>query len=161
VGALLALGMYLMPLCPLIPFQERDNLVSGWRELAAHVQRLREQSDAGEPKPLVVGWGYKTASELAFYLPDHPETQSDGALGGSGLAYDFWLNRVSSGTDMIIVSDARQPLHDAPERLKTRCDEARMLPPVTVHRGERPVTTFQLWYCQRRQLTPGALEAGT
>ncbi len=161
VGALLALGMYLMPLWPLIPFQERDNLVSGWRELATHVKRFREQSGAGEPEPLVVGWGYKTASELAFYLPGHPETQSNAALGGSGLAYDFWLDRVRGGTDAIVVSDARQPLRDAPERLKPHCDEVRELPPVTVHRGERPVTTFQLWYCQRWQLTPRASGAGT
>ncbi|MFL5358686.1 glycosyltransferase family 39 protein [Archangium sp.] len=171
-GALLVVGMYLMPLCPFIPFSERDNLVSGWKELAGHVQRFREQAKARTPEPLVVGWGYKTASELAFYLPGHPETQSDGALGSPGLAYDFWLDRVHDGTDAIIVSDARQPLHDAPAHLQTHCEGVRELPPVTVHRGERPVTTYQLWYCQRwhlserapepsRGLTPGEPAAGT
>jgi 4-amino-4-deoxy-L-arabinose transferase-like glycosyltransferase len=167
VGAVLVLGMYLMPLCPFIPFQERDNLVSGWRELASHVQRYREQ--AGEPEPLVVGWGYKTASELAFYLPRHPETQSDPALGSEGLAYDFWLDRVDSGgTDALVVSDERQPLRDAAVRLQAHCEQVRELPPVTVHRGERPVTTFRLWDCRGwhlperpRGVTPGAPGAGT
>jgi hypothetical protein len=152
-GAVLMTGMYLMPLCPFIPFRERDNLVSGWRELAGRVQRYREA--AGTQEPLVVGWGYKTASELAFYLPGRPETQSDPVLGGAGLAYDFWLNRVHPGTDAIIVSDARQPLPEAPRRLRASCDEVHALPPVEVHRGTHVVTTFKLWYCRRWHLPEG------
>lgn len=173
-GALLMGGMYLMPLCPFIPFSERDNLVSGWKELAGHVQRFRAPAGATGAEPLVVGWGYKTASELAFYLPGRPETQSDLALGSPGLEYDFWMDRVRDGTDAIVVSDARQPLHDAAARLEAHCEGTRELPPVTVHRGERPVTTYQLWYCQRWHreersepsrgltgLTPGAPGAGS
>ncbi|KFE62782.1 glycosyltransferase family 39 protein [Hyalangium minutum] len=158
VGALLVLGMYLMPLWPLIPFRERDNLVSGWRELASHVQRFREQAGSEGTQPLVVGWSYKTASELAFYLPDHPETQSDTALGGPGLAYDFWIDRVGRGQDAIVVADARQPLRDAATRLPAHCGAVRELPPVTVHRGERAVTTFHLWYCSQWHLTGQAAE---
>jgi hypothetical protein len=142
-------GMYLMPVWPLIPFHERDNLVNGWRELALHVQSHREQLGAGAAQPLVIGWGYKTASELAFYLPDHPETQSDSALGRPGLEYDFWLDRVSPGTDAIVVSDDRQPLRDAPTRLQPYCAQVRELSSVTVHRGPRTVTTFRLWYCRQ------------
>ncbi|QSQ24178.1 glycosyltransferase family 39 protein [Pyxidicoccus parkwayensis] len=152
-GAVLMTGMYLMPLCPFIPFRERDNLVSGWRELAAQVQHYREA--AGTPAPLVVGWGYKTASELAFYLPDRPETQSDPVLGGAGLAYDYWLDRVHPGTDAIIVSDARQPLPEAAQRLRASCDGTRELPPVEVHRGTHVVTTFKLWHCRRWHLPEG------
>lgn len=151
-GAVLMTGMYLMPLCPFIPFRERDNLVSGWRELAASVQRYREAG--GTQPPLVVGWGYKTASELAFYLPGRPETQSDPILGGAGLAYDYWLDRVRPGTDAIIVSDARQPLPEAPRRLRASCDAVRELAPVEVHRGPHVVTTFKLWSCRRWHL-PG------
>ncbi|WP_158623423.1 glycosyltransferase family 39 protein [Corallococcus sp. CA053C] len=146
VGAVLMTGMYLMPLCPWIPFRERDNLVSGWRELAEAVQHHREAT--GTPAPMVVGWGYKTASELAFYLPDHPETQSDSALGGAGLAYGFWMDRTRPGVDALVVADARQPLRDAASRLREHCESVRELPPVTVHRGLHPVTTFQLWSCQ-------------
>ncbi len=152
VGAALMLGMYLMPLCPWIPFRERDNLVSGWRELANAVQRHREA--AGVPAPMVVGWGYKTASELAWYLPDHPETQSDSALGGDGLAYGFWLDRVRPGADALIVADQRQPLRDVPARLRAHCAAVRELPSVTVHRGDRTVTTFRLWSCPRWHARP-------
>ncbi len=152
LGAVLMVGMYLMPLCPWIPFRERDNLVSGWRELADAVQQHRMA--AGTSAPMVVGWGYKTASELAYYLPDHPETQSDSALGGEGLAYDFWMDRVHPGVDAIIVVDARQPLKDSATRLDKHCESVRELPPVTVHRGSRTVTSFKLWYCHRWQGRP-------
>jgi 4-amino-4-deoxy-L-arabinose transferase-like glycosyltransferase len=153
VGAVLMTGMYLMPLCPWIPFRERDNLVNGWRQLAEAVQRHREA--AGTPAPLVVGWGYKTASELAYYLPGRPETQSDSALGGDGLAYGFWLDRVRPGSDALIVADLRQPLRDAAVRLAAHCAVVRELPSVTVHRGVRPVTTFKIWSCQRWHARPG------
>ena len=160
-GGVLALGLYLMPLGSFIPFPEKDNLVSGWRELAAHVRRLRESRGRSAQSPLVIGWGYKTASQLAFYLPEHPETQSDGALGGSGLAYDFWLDRVRGlGTDAIVVSDARQPLRDAEMRLRAHCDAVHPLEPVTVHRGSRPVTTFHLWDCERWRLVRRAGAGG-
>lgn len=152
-GGVLVLGMYLMPLCPFIPFQEKDNLINGWRDLAAHVQTYRERLGTPGRAPLIIGWGYKAASELAFYLPGQPETQSDAAVGGSGLAYDFWMDRVRGlDTDAIVVSDARQPLRKAETRLRTHCDEVRALEPVTVYRGPRPVTTFALWYCKRWHL---------
>ncbi|GMU07326.1 glycosyltransferase family 39 protein [Corallococcus caeni] len=156
VGAVLMVGMYLMPLCPWIPFRERDNLVSGWRELAEAVQRHREA--AGLPAPGVVGWGYKTASELAFYLPDRPETRSDAALGGRGLAYDFWPDPAAPGGDAIIVADQRQPLRDAATRLGAHCAAVVELPSVTVHRGPRTVTTFSLWSCQHAR-TPRQVAA--
>ncbi|MBM7114975.1 glycosyltransferase family 39 protein [Archangium primigenium] len=146
-GALLVLGMYLMPLWPAIPFKEKDNLVSGWRQLAEHVQDWRQRVARPGSPPLVVGWGYKTASELAFYLPDRPETQSDPALGGTGLAYDFWWDRVGPHADALVVVDDRQPMRDEATRLAAHCGEVRALPPVTVRRGERPVTTYRLWHC--------------
>ena len=36
----------------------------------------------------------------------------------------------------------------AAERLAGHCDRVEPLPPVSVSRGERRVTTFQLWHCQ-------------
>ena len=148
-GGLLVVGLYLMPVWPAIPFKEKDNLVTGWRQLATHVQAQRERvTPPGAPPPLVVGWGYKTASELAFYLPDQPQTQSDPALGAPGLAYDFWWESIGRHADALVVMDERQPLRDAAERLAGHCDRVEPLPPVSVSRGERRVTTFQLWHCQ-------------
>ncbi|MBF5045933.1 MULTISPECIES: glycosyltransferase family 39 protein [Myxococcaceae] len=153
-GALLTLGMYLMPLVPAVPFHERDNLVSGWRQLAAGVAA---QQRPGEPAPLVIGWGYKTASELAFYLPGQPLTDSDGALGGAGLAYDGWQPQGAEPRTALVVADERQPLHDALARLQPHCARVEPLAPVDTFRGEHPVTRYQLWRCEGWRRAPGAV----
>ncbi|PTL81746.1 glycosyltransferase family 39 protein [Vitiosangium sp. GDMCC 1.1324] len=155
----LMLGMYLIPLVPQVPFSGRDALTNGWRELASAVEthRARITSSAGH-EPLVVGWGYKTASELAFYLPGQPETQSDGVLGEAGLQYDYWLgSEALNGRDLLVVSDRRQPLHNGQERLSERCASVEALGEVTVHRGASTVTTFDLWHCRepRQPLAAG------
>ncbi len=75
-------------------------------------------------------------------------------LGGDGLAYGFWLDRVHPGADALIVADQRQPLRDAAVRLEAHCAAVRELPPVTVHRGDRPVTTFRMWSCRRWHARP-------
>lgn len=159
-GGALTLAMYLMPLVPGIPFSNRDALTNGWRELASAVEdtRARLAREEGTP-PVVVGWAYKTASELAFYLPDRPETQSDGVLGGGGLQYDYWLvPEALEGRNLLVVSDRRQPLHDARARLTEQCEGVKPLGEVPVHRGSNPVTTFDLWYCRglHARRTPAA-----
>lgn len=135
---------HLAPLVPALPFPPRADTVSGWRELSAAVERAR--TSAGMRDPLVIGWGYKTASELAFYLPGRPETQSSGVLGGKGLAFDYWPDGALS-RDALVVADDRQPLRDPEARLADHCTSFAALEPVTVHRGSRPVTTFRLWRC--------------
>ena len=161
-GALLTLGMYLMPLVPAVPFHERDNLVSGWHELAAGVAA---QQPPGEPAPLVIGWGYKTASELAFYLPGQPLTDSEDALGGAGLAYDGWRPQGAEPRTALVVADDRQPLHEALARLQPHCAHVEALAPVDTFRGEHPVTRYQLWRCEgwsrapRAALPPGPVVA--
>ncbi|WPB80598.1 glycosyltransferase family 39 protein [Archangium violaceum] len=147
----LMLGMYLVPLVPQVPFPGRDALTNGWRELASAVEIHRARLTASQGHaPLVVGWGYKTASELAFYLPGQPETQSDRLLGGAGLQYDYWLeSEMLNGRDLLVVSDRRQPLPGGQERLSAHCASVESLGEVTVHRGSNAVTTFDLWHCRQ------------
>ena len=59
-------------------------------------------------KPFICGYEYKTASELRFYLPGHPETVSNNVVGEKGLAYDFWSDPDTLiGRDCIFVFDSR------------------------------------------------------
>jgi dolichol-phosphate mannosyltransferase len=69
----------------------------GWRELGRQVSALaydvRRRTGA---EPLVVGMDrYATASELAFYAPDHvrsvAQTTASHLFGGSGLMYEQWF----------------------------------------------------------------------
>jgi 4-amino-4-deoxy-L-arabinose transferase-like glycosyltransferase len=144
-GAALTIGAHLVPLTDRVPFPARDDLVAGWRELASAVARSR--AVGGGPEPLVVGWDYKTASELAFYLPGRPRTQSSGILGEPGLAYDTWLDEVTPG-DLLMVADRRRPMGSVVGRLRAHCASVQTLAPVTVYRGASRVTTFDLWRCR-------------
>ncbi len=145
---------HLLPLVPSLPFPARGDTVNGWREVAAAVDTARAR--AGGAAPLVIGWEYKTASELAFYLRGRPETQSSGALGGKGLQYDRWLGGERT-RDALVVADDRDPMRDAGVRLSAHCVDHEELDPVTVHRGSEPVTTFRMWRCTGWKGAPGGL----
>ena len=147
MGAVLTGLAHALPLVPALPFPARDDLTSGWRELAASVDRERARPDE-HGEPLVIAWGYKAASELAFYLRGQPETQSDSALSAAGRAYDQWLPGEFHHHDAIIVIDRRRQPGDADDRLARHCAKLAPLPAVTVHRGSTAVTTFRMWRCE-------------
>lgn len=73
---------------PLVPLER----LYGASELAAEVGKVREQvrSELGQ-EPLIIAKTYLPASQLAFYLPDHPTTYCAASyLGGRRTTYDFW-----------------------------------------------------------------------
>ncbi len=56
------------------PDVDLSNTAYGWREMARHVQTLREKaSQKGRPL-FLAGNGYQFPALMAFYLPDHPQT---------------------------------------------------------------------------------------
>jgi 4-amino-4-deoxy-L-arabinose transferase-like glycosyltransferase len=155
VGLALLATIYVhaAPLTNLLPFPPSQDPSAGWRELAARV--AAEQAKIEGPS-FVIGCYYKTASELAYYLPGRPETYSTNALDDEGLQYDFWLDkRVLQGRQAIVVLDQR----DWKWCLKRGeiCSPLEPLEPLTVRRPLHPiwnrfrmrdeVTTFQLWRC--------------
>jgi len=149
-GAVVALLALLVPLVPAIPFSNRDDLITGWDVLAQRVQRERTgMTRAGTAaSPVVVGADYKTASELAFHLPDQPFTASRELFGQDGLMYGFWdAPEAFLGRTLLVVSDRRDRLREADARLHRACAQVTPLAPQTVLRGRHPVTTFDLWRC--------------
>ncbi|TSA39958.1 phospholipid carrier-dependent glycosyltransferase [bacterium] len=88
----------------------------GADQMAAHTQRLlvqlREQSPGKEP--FVMSQFYGRASQMAFYLPDHPTVYCSGSLmGGRKTQYDLWdqtsLGLPSlAGRPAILLGDADQ-----------------------------------------------------
>jgi 4-amino-4-deoxy-L-arabinose transferase-like glycosyltransferase len=144
------LYLHLMPLWPALPFPARDEMFAGWRELAARVEAER-RALGGDP--VVVGCTYKPAAELAFYLPDRPETQSGGVFGADGLQFDEWLEPARlAGREAILVVDGREK--DACLAREALCRPLQALPPLTPRRGQAAITTFQLYRCR----LPGADE---
>lgn len=84
---------------PLLTQQETTNLrkwdptcrLRGWQQLAADVQRTREQLRSEGVQPVLVTTYWNLSGEVAFYLPDHPEVYCVGrAAGGRWSQYDLW-----------------------------------------------------------------------
>jgi 4-amino-4-deoxy-L-arabinose transferase-like glycosyltransferase len=146
LGLALATTVYLhlaMAL-PRLPFPApKDDVLAGWKELAARVEAERARA----PGVAVVGCTYKPASELAYYLPGRPETYAQNVLAEAGLQYDFWGDVPGlAGRDAILVLDDREWRNCV--RRAELCDPLEELAPLAVRRGTQPVTTFRLWRCR-------------
>jgi 4-amino-4-deoxy-L-arabinose transferase-like glycosyltransferase len=143
LGAVVTVYLHLVSVFPWVPFPARDELSSGWKDLAARVQDERAASPAGT---VVIACGYKAAAELSYYLPDRPETQMKGVFGGVGLQYDVWLDWSRlAGREAIVVNDARER---GCERRAEVCTAIEALPPLTPLRGGKRITTFELFRCR-------------
>jgi hypothetical protein len=152
LAVLATIYLHLVPVVPSVPFPARDEGSAGWRELSARAHAARASIGPDAP---VIGCSYKVASELAYYLPDRPETQSVGLFGENGLAYDAWLDwgRLA-GREALLVQDHRE------KGCKSRAEVCRPLvplEPLTVMRGRDRVTTFELWRCRLPVAPPAGM----
>ncbi len=144
VAAAGTLYLHVAMAVPVLPLPAKDDVTSGWKELAAHVHA--EQQRIQGPS-FTIGCFYKVASALAYYLPGRPETYSSNAMGEEGLQYDYWFYPDGIlGREGIVVVD-RRDWKWCVKRDKY-CKPLQQLPSLTVHRGRRVVTTFDLWRCR-------------
>jgi 4-amino-4-deoxy-L-arabinose transferase-like glycosyltransferase len=142
LAAVATIYLHLVPVFPAVPFPARDEGSAGWRELA---ERAEVERAAIGPDAPVIGCSYKVASELAYYLPGRPETQSVGVFGENGLAYDDWLDwERLAGREALLVQDHREK---GCRRRAEICRPLLPLEPLTPMRGREKVTTFELWRC--------------
>jgi hypothetical protein len=121
------------------------NSLAGWKELAQEVEEM-VKTRGGEW--LVVGYEYKTASELAFYLPGQPETYSNPLIGLQGLQYDFWFEEKKAlGRNVLFVVDRRDWLNNAPAVLPRFFGRVDAPDSLVVRSGRGYVTTFYIYPC--------------
>jgi len=136
-----------------LPFSSRDDTTRGWRALAARIQSEREKLG---PESFLLGCHYKTASLLAYYLPDRPFTYSSEAMGEDGLQYRFWTDPARLvGREGLVVLDPRDG-----NWCRARAEICRPLDelePLTIERqgmldlgglAPRRVTTFRIFRCR-------------
>ena len=153
LAAAVTLYLHLAALVPALPFPAKQDVTTGWKELAARV--ASEQRRIAGPT-FAIGCFYKVASTLAYYLPGRPETYSSNAMGEEGLEYDFWLSPGAIvGREGIVVLDRRDWKWCL--QRERYCRPLERLAPLTVYRSGSAVTTFELWRC-RYQL-PGPTHA--
>ncbi|HZT44022.1 MAG TPA: glycosyltransferase family 39 protein [Chthonomonadaceae bacterium] len=90
------------------PDADPSNTTTGWRQLAAHVQQLRQEMQRQGHKVFLAGNGYQYCALLAFYLPDHPETH-DLFLHFRLTMYAAHVDRLKAllGEDAIFVNDGQ------------------------------------------------------
>lgn len=136
--------LYLLVLLPFVPLTGESAYWEGWRELAEKVEVIRNDMDE---EPFIAGWGYKVPSELAFYLPDKPETHSNEVFGKHGLNYTYWTNTDELiGRDCIFIADRREPFRDE-ELLQEHFESIKGPIELKPKRAGNVVTTFRIWKC--------------
>jgi hypothetical protein len=111
LGTLAIAVVYLQSLSPVFPISARRDMTArnaGFRELAQAVAAARDSLRRGGATVLVAAQKYQDASELAYWLPDHPEVTSIN-IGYRPNQYDLWLSPVDeakSGSDLLLVGPA-------------------------------------------------------
>jgi 4-amino-4-deoxy-L-arabinose transferase-like glycosyltransferase len=143
VGFIFVLTGYASPFLPVS--LGKGEAVYGWKELALTVEGVRQKMDADNP--IIIGYEYKTASELAFYLPDRPETFSNNFVAEKGLSYDFWSNpNEYKERNAIFVFDQRARYKN-PEQLQKFFERVEQEPELNVAKRGKKVTTFHIFRC--------------
>ena len=144
--------LHLWPFIPQIKVSGSMDTLTGWRELAGHLQKVQQkiQKESGPDQPsFILAWGHKTASELWFELKGHPPVYAQTALGKKALAYDFWFDPAPlKGKDALFVwSSFENFSYESSDLLSRFFEKVEPLEPFTVYRGKHPLRTFQIYHC--------------
>ncbi len=137
------IAVHILILYPGAYFGKGDFFV-GWEKLADKVETVRSVM----PDPyFICGYEYKTASELAFHLKDHPETVSNNIIGRPGLQYDYWCDPDTlAGYNAIFIYDRRNKVKD-PKELTGRFEKVEFDSNVKIEKGGKEVTEFYIFRC--------------
>lgn len=125
---------------------DRTNELYGWKRMAERVAQVQRQL-GGPGKCFVFGVNYRMPSELAFYLPGHPQTYSL-FLHDRYNEYMFWENESDLiGKNAVFVDDSPTPDHLA----DCRAVFARVVPqtPLYIYRRpyRQPIRVIQIFAC--------------
>ena len=125
---------------------DKTNELYGWRTMATRVS-ASQQNLGGPDRCFVFGLNYRMPSELAFYLPNHPQTYSL-FLHDRANEYLFWENpKDLIGKNAVCVNDAETPDHlDDCRAVFQRVEVER---PLFVYRKpyKEPIRTIQIFRC--------------
>jgi len=128
VGAVLVLLTYALPvLLSLLPIKDSvwdpTTRFKNWQAIAAAIQMERQKTQTDLKDTFVVALGHRyLASQLAFYLPDHPKVYRYEASGQIVSQYEVWPGPEEfAGKNAFIVGNGNlklpAPLYSAFERV--------------------------------------------
>jgi hypothetical protein len=127
---------------------DHTNTMYGWREIAAQVQKLREEGEKTGRKVFIASDGYQYTALLAFYLPDHPET-FDLFLHGRLTMYAAYVERLKThlGEDAIFVNDNRSDESDLGQIFE-RVEWTEAIPVWRRPYYDAPIRTMEIARCR-------------
>jgi undecaprenyl-diphosphatase len=152
VLSILVFTHVIWPILPIPVGMDRTvSEIRGWKQLGASVEGARNTMPRVE-QTFLFGLSYQIASELAFYVPGHPQTVSINRWNRPNV-YDYWWT-----DDDLIGRDAVGVLKDGKSRRRLRQVFERVDPPqpfkvyarketVNSGRSEAPVKTFYIYRC--------------
>ena len=153
LGGIMALGIYLQSVVPVLPLTARDDPTArgtGWDALASRMQNLANRETVRTGSRVWLGGDrYQEASEIAFHLPSHPQTFSLN-LEGRPNQYDLWpgfADVARRGDDLILAFEiqAADTVGPVVRRLRPYFDDARLLDVVDLKRGAEVRTRRRVW----------------
>jgi 4-amino-4-deoxy-L-arabinose transferase-like glycosyltransferase len=125
-----------------------SNTAYGWRQIAGQVQQTREaMAREGHARVFIAGNGYQYPALLAFYLPDHPETQ-DMFIHNRLTMYAAYVEnlRAKIGYDAIYVNENQ--FEDA--ALRDQFERVEWEPALPIYRrpySDVPIRTVYIARC--------------
>ena len=151
LAAVLTVVTYANAFTPILPVPARRDpaaRASGWKELAAAVERAREKGPVSPSgRTHIAADRYQEASALAFHLPGNPETFS---LNVSSRAnqYDLWPSfpqRARLDDSLILVLDDVAGTHPTVDTLASHFASVERGALVALSRNGDPVKNLRLW----------------
>lgn len=131
----------------------------GWTELGQYVEEAKRDLESKSSAPLfVVSYEYGLASELAFYMPSHPQPLCWNAGERRMNQYDLWGGwEARAGLDALIVLKDPEQI----ESIQSRFRVVEPLPraPLEISVGGVPLRHFQLYLGQGFNGSPPELPA--
>jgi hypothetical protein len=120
----------------------------GWRDLAAEVDRLRDEIRRSGREPVLAAASWALPGELGVYCAGHPDVYCFGPyLGGRRSQYDFWRPNPEAdpeqfrGRDFIVVGGMSAAVREAFEEVGPAIE--------VVHRsGQEPIGSWAIYVCR-------------
>jgi hypothetical protein len=140
--------LHLFPFVSQIPVSGSTDTLTGWQELAGHLENIQKSMNMKTP-PFIFAWGHKTASELQFYLKGHPPTYTQTVLGKKAVGYGYWFNpQPLQGKDALFVWSEFDRIPEETTGLLESCfRRVESLESFIVYRGKRPLRAFHIYWC--------------
>jgi 4-amino-4-deoxy-L-arabinose transferase-like glycosyltransferase len=151
LAALFTLVGYVNAFAPILPVPARRDPVArshGWNDLARAVNRIYEpRLPISSYRTWVAADRYQEASELAFHLPNHPETFALN-LTSRPNQYDLWpsfVDRAYRRDGMILVVDDVAGEHPTVAALTPHFGRVTRAEQVVLARAGDPVKYLRIW----------------